>query len=85
MTLSEIQTAIAGGNFSTTELNNLMQFIRGVQTRQTKQSIRVGDNVVVVQKTKRTPGVVVDIKVKNAIVDMRGLRYRVPMSMLESA
>lgn len=85
MTLSEIQTAIAGGDFSTTELNNLMQFIRGVQTRQTKQSIRVGDNVIVVQKTKRTPGVVVDIKVKNAIVDMRGLRYRVPMSMLESA
>lgn len=85
MTLSEIQTAIASGNFSTTELNNLMQFIRGVQTRQTKQSISVGDNVVVVQKTKRTPGVVVDIKVKNAIVDMRGLRYRVPMSMLESA
>jgi hypothetical protein len=85
MTLSEIQTAIASGNFSTTELNNLMQFVRGVQTRQTKQSIRVGDNVVVVQKTKRTPGVVVDIKVKNAIVDMRGLRYRVPMSMLESA
>lgn len=85
MTLSEIQTAIAGGDFSTTELNNLMQFIRGVQTRQTKQSIHVGDSVVVVQKTKRTPGVVVDIKVKNAIVDMRGLRYRVPMSMLESA
>lgn len=84
MTLSQIQTAIADGNFSTTELNKLQQFIRGVQTRQTKQAIRIGDQVVVVQKTKRTPGVVIDIKLKNAIVDMRGSRYRVPMSMLEA-
>lgn len=84
MTLSQIQSAIASGNFSTTELNKLQQFIRGVQTRQTKQAIRIGDQVVVVQKTKRTPGVVVDIKLKNAIVDMRGSRYRVPMSMLEA-
>jgi exopolyphosphatase/pppGpp-phosphohydrolase len=85
MTLSQIQKAIAAGSFTTTELNNLVQFVQGVKTRQAKQSIRVGDSVFVVQKTKRTPGIVEEIKIKKAIVSMRGMRYNVPLSMLESA
>jgi len=84
MTLSQIQKAIAAGSFTTTELNNLVQYIQGVKTRQAKSSISVGDSVFVVQKTKRTPGIVESIKIKKAIVNMRGARYNVPLSMLES-
>ena len=85
MSISKIQNDIAKGNFSTTELNNLVTFIQGVKTSQVKSSIGVGDNVFVVQKTKRTPGVVLSIKIKKAIVEMRGQRYNVPLSMLEAA
>jgi hypothetical protein len=83
MTLSQIQKAITAGSFTTTELNNLVQYIQGVKTRQAKSSISVGDSVFVVQKTKRTPAVVESIKIKKAIVSMRGARYNVPLSMLE--
>ena len=85
MSISKIQNDIAKGNFSTTELNNLITVIQGVKTSQVKSSIGVGDNVFVVQKTKRTPGVVLSIKIKKAIVEMRGQRYNVPLSMLEAA
>ena len=85
MNMNQIQTAIAAGNFSGTELGELVQFIQGVKTRQAKRSIQVGDSVVVVQKTKRTPGVVEKINIKKAIVSMRGSRYNVPLSMIEPA
>ena len=84
MKLSEIQNAIAKGDFSLAELNDLQTFIAGVKTSSAKASLKVGDAVWVVQKTKRTPGVIESIKVKKAIVDMRGSRYNVPLSMIEA-
>ena len=82
MNLSQIENAIANGQFSNAELSSLANFIQGVKTRQTKQSIREGDAVCVVQKTKKTPGVVESIKIKKAIVSMNGTRYNVPLSMI---
>ena len=84
MKLFEIQNAIAKGDFSLAELNDLQSFIAGVKTSSAKASLKVGDAVWVVQKTKRTPGVIESIKVKKAIVDMRGSRYNVPLSMIEA-
>ena len=85
MTLNQIQKNIAAGEFTTTQLNQLIQFVQGVKTRQAKSTIRVGDSVFVVQRTKRTQGIVEEIKIKKAIVSMRGARYNVPLSMLEPA
>jgi hypothetical protein len=85
MNIFEIQNAISKGNFSNAELSSLAQFIQGVKTKQAKGSISVGDSVWVVQKTKRTPGIVESIKIKKAIVSMRGSRYNVPLSMIEPA
>ena len=86
MTMNKIQNDIAQGNFSTTELNQLITFVQGVKTNQAKRSISVGDSVFVVQKTKKTLGTVVKIKIKKAIVDMDGMgRYNVPLQMLELA
>ena len=84
MKLFEIQNAIAKGDFSLAELNDLQSFIAGVKTSSAKASLKVGDAVWVVQKTKRTPGLIESIKVKKAIVDMRGSRYNVPLSMIEA-
>lgn len=83
MDLLTIKQEIRNGGYSVDDLNNLMAFIRSVQTDQAKDSISVGDSVWVVQKTKRTSGVVTKVNIKKAQVDMRGRIYNVPLSMLE--
>jgi FKBP-type peptidyl-prolyl cis-trans isomerase 2 len=50
-----------------------------------KASLSVGQKVYVVQKTKKTPGVITKINQSKCVVDMLGRSYRVPMSMLEAA
>jgi hypothetical protein len=84
MTLIEIKQAVKNGNFSLTELNELGAFLNSVKTLNAKSSIQVGDQVYVVQKTKRTLGEVVKVNVKKAIVELPQGRYNVPLSMIES-
>ena len=85
MELNEIKQAVNRGNFSTTELQSLISYTRTVMETQTKATLNVGDNVFVVQKTKRTPGVITKVNIKRAIVDMQGSSYNVPLSMIEVA
>lgn len=85
MNMSEIKQAVMRGNFSTSELQSLMSYIRTVQETQTKATLNVGDDVWVVQKTKRTAGVIKKVNIKRAIVDMQGSSYNVPLSMIEVA
>ncbi len=85
MNLNEIKQAVNRGNFSTTELQSLISYTRTVMETQTKATLNVGDNVFVVQKTKRTPGVITKVNIKRAIVDMQGSSYNVPLSMIEVA
>ena len=70
---------------SLSELNDLSSFIRDCKTMLGKASLCVGANVFVVQKTKRTPGVITKMNIKKAVVDMSGRLYNVPFSMLELA
>ena len=85
MNMSEIKQAVMRGNFSTSELQSLMSYIRTVQETQTKATLNVGDDVWVVQKTKRTAGVIKKVNMKRAIVSMQGGSYNVPLSMIEAA
>ena len=85
MNMSEIKQAVKRGNFSTSELQSLMSYIRTVQETQTKATLNVGDDVWVVQKTKRTAGVIKKVNIKRAIVSMQGGSYNVPLSMIEAA
>ena len=72
---------------SLSELNELTSFINGCKTMLGKTAIKVGDKVWVVQKTKRTKGVVTKTNIKKAIVSMETLygtrSYNVPFAMLE--
>ena len=70
---------------SLSELNELSTFIRDCKTMLGKASLCVGANVFVVQKTKKTAGVITKMNIKKALVDMNGMIYRVPFSMLELA
>lgn len=81
--LDDIKSAISKGHFDLQQLNELRSFIVSVSVTNAKRSISVGDQVWVVQKTKREQGVVEKVNIKKAIVNMRGGRYNVPLSMLE--
>ena len=67
-------------------LNEVMDFARELMVMNGKLEFTPGTKVYVVQKTKKTPGVIVRILQKNAVVTLdSGGNYRVPMSMLEAA
>ena len=66
-------------------LNELSAFISECKTMLGKATLAVGSKVWVVQKTKRTAGVITKMNIKKALVDMNGMTYRVPFSMLELA
>ena len=67
------------------ELNELSAFINDCKTILGKSALSVGSDVFVVQKTKKTPGVITKMMIKKALVNMRGRIYRVPFTMLELA
>ena len=67
------------------DLNELTSFISEMKTMLGKTTLKVGSKVWVVQKTKRTAGVITKMNIKKALVDMNGMSYRVPFSMLELA
>ncbi len=68
---------------SLSELNELSTFISECKTMLGKSTLVVGSKVWVVQKTKKTAGVITNMNIKKALVDMNGMIYRVPFSMLE--
>ena len=50
-----------------------------------KSTLKVGMNVFIVQKTKKTSGVITKINQKKCLVKSGMTTYQVPMSMLEAA
>ena len=67
------------------ELTQVQSMIQEIKTMKAKSAIMVGANVFVVQKTKKTPGVIEKINQTRGIVNMKGRSYNVPFSMLEAA
>ena len=67
------------------ELSQVESMIREIKTMKAKSALSVGANVFIVQKTKKTPGVIEKINQKKAIVRMKGALYNVPFAMLEAA
>ena len=65
------------------DLMYLNDFVMKTRNSLGKNTLMNGDTVWVVQKTKRTPGVITKMKVKKALVEMNGMLYNVPFSMLE--
>ena len=67
------------------ELTQVQGMINDIKTMKAKSALSVGSNVFVVQKTKKTPGVIEKINKTKALVKMRGTLYTVPFTMLEAA
>ena len=66
------------------DLMFLNDFVMDTRTKLGRNTLSVGSKVWVVQKTKRTEGVITKMKVKKALVEMNGMLYNVPFSMMES-
>ena len=83
MTVAEIKLALMTLNIS--ELTNVIDAAKELKTFKSKAALTVGQDVFVVQKTKRTAGVIVKINTKKAHVSMRNIIYVVPFAMIEAA
>ena len=81
--MKNVKTEIQKMNL--TQLNELSEFISDMKVMVGKATLSVGQKVFVVQKTKKTPGVITKINQSKCLVDMSGKVYRVQMSMLEAA
>jgi len=70
---------------SIAQLNDTKAMIDVLIKSKVKNDMKVGTKVNVVQKTKKTPGVITKIMNSKCLVDLSGRIYRVPMTMLEVA
>jgi hypothetical protein len=70
---------------SVTQLKNTKDIIDVIIKNKVKNEMKVGMNVNVVQKTKKTPGIITKIMNARCLVKIKDMTYRVPMSMLEAA
>ena len=66
------------------DLMYLNDFVMDTRTKLGRNTLSVGSKVWVVQKSKRTGGVITKMNVKKALVEMNGMLYNVPFSMMES-
>ena len=83
MTVAEIKLALM--TLNTSELTDVIDAAKDIKAFTAKSTLTVGQDVFVVQKTKRTAGVIVKINTKKAHVEMRGSTYVVPFEMIEAA
>ena len=67
------------------DLNSLKSMVDVVIKEKVKSSMTVGQKVNIVQKTKKTPGVIKKIMQSKCLVQCNFTTYRVPMTMLEAA
>jgi hypothetical protein len=73
-------------SMSIEDLNNTKDLIADIIQSKIKSVMKVGMKVNIVQKTKKTSGVIKKIMKSKCLVTIgSGTTYRVPMSMLEAA
>ena len=81
----EITSKIYSNNLTVKQLNGLIDTIQSMIQGKARASLYVGQEVFVVQKTKRTLGVIEKINSTRCLVKMPNGKYQVPMGMLEAA
>jgi hypothetical protein len=83
MELTDIRQAMLA--LDTADLNEIIDLAHDLKTLKGRTSLKVGQDVWVVQKTKRTAGIIEKINQKKAQVRMLGGIYNVPFAMIEAA
>jgi len=83
MELTDIKQAMLA--LDTDDLNEIIDLAHDLKTLKGRTNLKVGQDVWVVQKTKRTAGIIEKINQKKAQVRMLGGIYNVPFAMIEAA
>jgi|TARA_R110000744_G_scaffold216982_5_gene335762 hypothetical protein len=83
MKIVDIKNAMI--EMSQSELSQIINIAQQIKSISAQVTFNVGDSVWVVQKTKRTSGIIEKMNSKKAVVSMRGSKYNVPFTMLEAA
>lgn len=83
MELTDIRQAMLA--LDAADLNEIIDLAHELKTLKGRVSLKVGQDVWVVQKTKRTAGIIEKVNLKKAQVRMRGSIYNVPFGMIEAA
>ena len=83
MELTDIRQAMLA--LDTADLNEIIDLAHELKTLKGRTSLKVGQDVWVVQKTKRTAGIIEKVNQLRAQVRMRGSIYNVPFGMIEVA
>ena len=68
---------------SITQLKDTKVLIDTIIKNKVKYGVSVGAEVYIVQKTKKTPGIITKIMQSRCLVKMKDMTYRVPMTMIE--
>ena len=89
LTIRDINSAIMFGNFSNDELSRIINAIKYAQAQLIKQKARefLPGDTVQFRDSKRGVlrfGNIVRIKLKFALVDSNGIRWNVPLGLLET-
>ena len=66
-----------------TQLKDTKVLIDTIIKNKVKYGVSVGAEVYIVQKTKKTPGIITKIMQSRCLVKMKDMTYRVPMNMIE--
>jgi len=66
-----------------TQLKDTKVLIDTIIKNKVKYGVSVGAEVYIVQKTKKTPGIITKIMQSRCLVKMKDMTYRVPMTMIE--
>lgn len=87
ITSTEICKEITFGSFSNEDLNEIAQAVKSARARLGRavtRSVTRGDKVSFFSSRRNVAvqGVVDSVKIKNVIVDVNGVRWQVPASML---
>lgn len=85
MTITDINIAIMHGQFTNEELTSIVDAVRYKRAqagRRTINTLKKGDRVQWNGKTGHKTGTVVDIKIKNVIVQTSTMTWKVPATML---
>ena len=83
MELTDIRQAMLA--LDTADLNEIIDLAHELKALKGRPSLKAGQDVWVVQKTKRTAGIIEKINQKKAQVRMLGGIYNVPFAMIEAA
>ena len=83
--LNNMETIVNNNDLDKADIDGLIDQLREYKVVNNKATLYVGQEIYVVQRTKRTLGTIIKVNKTRCRVDMNNSTYMVPMSMIEAA